>query len=106
MKHLEPCFEDGQIEWDNNDTENAIRPTKLGAKNWLFVGRDETGWRSAVVYTMVEQIRTHGQDPLTYFEWVFEKLMHNPAEEELEKLLPKNWVKNRQSTQMLQEKAA
>ena len=28
--HLERCFHDGQIEWDNNLTENTIRPTKLG----------------------------------------------------------------------------
>jgi transposase len=28
--HLEPCFMDGQIQFDNNLTENAIRPTKLG----------------------------------------------------------------------------
>ena len=31
-------------------------------------------------------------DPYAYFEWVFEKLMHNPAEDELEELLPVNWV--------------
>ena len=47
----------------------------FGAKNWLFIGRDETGWRSAIVYTMVEQVRRHGRDPFAYFEWVFEKLM-------------------------------
>ena len=27
----------------NNLVENAIRPTKLGAKNWLFVGREAAG---------------------------------------------------------------
>ena len=42
--HLEPCFMDGQIEFDNNLTENAIRPTKLGHKNWMFIGREHTGW--------------------------------------------------------------
>jgi transposase len=90
--HLEPCFLDGQIEFDNNHTEGAIRPTKLGAKNWMFIGREETGWRSAVIYTFVEQIRRHQLDPHAYFEWVFEKLMHNLAEDELEELLPVNWV--------------
>ena len=33
--HLEPCFHDGQIEWDNNLTENTIRPTKLGHGRWV-----------------------------------------------------------------------
>jgi len=91
-EHLEPCFLDGQIEFDNNLTENTIRPTKVGMKNWMFIGREETGWRSAVIYTFVEQIRRHGLDPHAYLEWVFEKLMHDPAEDELEALLPINWV--------------
>ena len=76
LPHLAPCFMDGQIEFDNNLTENAIRPTKLGHKNWMFIGGEHTGWRSAVIYTFVEQIRRHGADPFAYFEWVFEKLMN------------------------------
>jgi hypothetical protein len=95
LPHLEPCFMDGQIEFDNNLTENAIRPTKLGHKNWMFIGGEHTGWRSAVIYTFVEQVRRHGADPFAYFEWVFEKLMHNPAPEELQALLPANWIKTR-----------
>jgi transposase len=91
--HLEPCFMDGQIEFDNNNTENAIRPSKLGHKNWMFIGGGHTGWRSAVIYTFVEQIRRHLRDPFAYFEWVFGKLMHRPAPDELEALLPANWVK-------------
>ena len=93
LPHLEPCFMDGQIEFDNNLTENAIRPTKLGHKNWMFIGGEHTGWRSAVIYTFVEQIRVHGADPFAYFEWVFEKLMHNPPAEELESLLPAHWLR-------------
>ena len=88
--HLEPCFMDGQIQFDNNLTENAIRPTKLGHKNWMFIGGEHTGWRSAVIYTFVEQVRRHGADPFAYFEWVFEKLMHDPPAEEHEALLPVN----------------
>lgn len=105
-KQLEPCFHDGQIEFDNNHTENAIRPTKLGAKNWLFIGRDETGWRSAIVYTMVEQVRRHGRDPFAYFEWVFEKLMHNPAEEDIPSLLPTSWLEAQDASECLPQKAA
>jgi transposase len=93
--HLEPCFMDGQIEFDNNLTENAIRPTKLGHKNWMFIGGEQTGWRSAVIYTFVEQVRRHGADPFAYFEWVFEKLMRHPSPEQLEALLPTNWIKTR-----------
>jgi len=93
LPHLEPCFLDGRIKFDNNLTENAIRPAKLGMKNWMFIGHEKTGWRSAVIYTFVEQVRRHGKDPFAYFEWVFDKLMHNPAEEELPDLLPAAWLK-------------
>jgi transposase len=99
--HLEPCFMDGQIEFDNNLTENAIRPTKLGHKNWMFIGGEKTGWRSAVIDTFVEQVRRHGADPFAYFEWVFEKLMHNPPAEDHEALLPVNWIKTRPAASRL-----
>ena len=33
---LEVYLKDGTIEIDNNLVENAIRPTALGKKNWLF----------------------------------------------------------------------
>jgi transposase len=97
LPHLEPCFMDGRIEFDNNLTEGAIRPTKLGMKNWMFLGGEHTGWRSAVIYTFVEQVRRHGRDPFAYFEWVFGKLMHDPGPEEHEALLPANWIKTRPS---------
>jgi hypothetical protein len=80
---------------DDEEPENAIRPTKLGHKNWMFIGGEHTGWRSAVIYTFVEQIRRHGADPFAYFEWVFGKLMHNPRAEELEQLLPIHWIEAR-----------
>ena len=72
-----------------------VRPTKLGHKNWMFIGGEHTGWRSAVIYTFVEQIRRHCADPFAYFEWVFEKLMHNPPVAEHENLLPIHWIKAR-----------
>lgn len=95
LPHLEPCFLNGEIEFDNNLTENAVRPTKLGHKNWMFIGGEHTGWRSAVIYTFVEQIRRHGADPFAYFEWVFEKLMHKPPAEDLQMLLPIHWINAR-----------
>ena len=38
-ENLTVYLDDGRVEIDNNGTENAIRPTKLGAKNWMFIGR-------------------------------------------------------------------
>ena len=61
----------------------------------MFFGGEHTGWRSAVIYTLVEQVRRNGADPFADFEWVFEKLMRHPAPEELEALMPANWIKTR-----------
>ena len=35
---LEVYLKEPKIEIDNNLVENAIRPTALGKKNWLFFG--------------------------------------------------------------------
>src|SRR5690349_22498820 len=42
---LEVYLEDGKVEIDNNGVENAIRPTALGKKNWLFIGEADAGDR-------------------------------------------------------------
>jgi len=41
-----------QTRLDTNAVENAIRPSKLGAKNWLFVGQPDAGDRAAVLYSL------------------------------------------------------
>ena len=44
---LQRYLEEGVYEIDNNLVENAIRPTCIGKKNWLFIGYPDAGWRSA-----------------------------------------------------------
>jgi hypothetical protein len=39
--------EDGRLEIDNNEVENAIRPTALGKKTWVFIGAADAGDRAA-----------------------------------------------------------
>ncbi len=82
----------GEVHIDNNSVERGVRPTKIGAKNWLFIGGEETGWRSAVLYTMVENCRILGKDPYAYFKWVFEKLPVMTNQDDLHQLLPAAWV--------------
>jgi transposase len=43
---------DGQA--PNNHLEQQIKPWKLGAKNWLFVGRELAGEQAAVVMSPVQ----------------------------------------------------
>ena len=82
----------GHHDLDNNKAENAVRPLKLGAKNWLFIGREEAGWRSAVLYTMIENIRSQGKDPYAYLKWVFEQIPSMTNQDDLRTLLPQEWI--------------
>lgn len=67
-------LENGRVEMCNNLVENAIRPTALGKKNWLFIGDGETGERSAILYTLVENCRRLGIDPYAYLRDILAKL--------------------------------
>ncbi len=60
---LEVYLGDGRVEIDNNLVENAIRPTAIGKKNWLFIGEADAGQRSAIIYTVIESCRRRGLDP-------------------------------------------
>jgi hypothetical protein len=53
------------IEIYNNLVENAIRPTALGKKDWLFMGDANAGERGAILYTLIESCRRRGIDPYT-----------------------------------------
>jgi transposase len=83
-------LEDGQLEIDNNLTENAIRPSAVGKKNWLFIGHPEAGWRSAVIYSVIVSCRRRGIDPWEYLSDVLQRL---PAmkQSEISSLLPARW---------------
>jgi transposase len=93
---LERFLEHGEVEIDNNLVENAIRPTALGKKNWLFFGSEEAGARSAVMYTLIENCRLHGVEPYTYLKDVLERLP-TTTNQHVAQLTPFNWKKARQS---------
>lgn len=80
----------GRLEIDNNLTENAIRPSALGKKNWLFIGHPEAGWRSAVIYSVIVSCRRRGIDPWEYVRDVLQRLPGMKTSE-LPSLLPKQW---------------
>ena len=71
---LEVYLDDGRVEIDNNLVENAIRPTALGKKNWLFIGDADAGERGAIIYTIIESCRRRGIDPYAYLKDVLTRL--------------------------------
>src|SRR5690606_35371465 len=86
----------GMAEIDNNLVEKAIRPSAIGKKNWLFIGHPKSGQRAAIIYTMVENCRMHGIDPLAYLTDVMPKLVDRKAGAEVGDLLPRQWTTARQ----------
>jgi transposase len=87
---LQRFLEHGEAEIDNNLVENAIRPTALGKKNWLFFGSAEAGQRSAVMYTLIENCRLHGVEPYRYLKDVLERLPRC-TNQDVDQLTPLRW---------------
>ncbi len=87
----------GQVRIDNNLTEQAIRPCKLGAKNWLFVGSPDAGKNSAIIYTILESCRRRGIEPMAYLSDVLRRLP-SMTNQEAETLAPKNWKQSQVNT--------
>ncbi len=86
----------GEVEIDNNLVENAIRPTALGKKNWLFFGSEEAGQRSAVIYTLIENCRLHGVEPYAYLKDLLQRLPHT-TNQEVDQLTPLKWKQAREA---------
>jgi len=81
----------GMVEIDNNVVENAIRPSAIGKKNWLFIGHPKAGQRSAIIYTMVENCRLQGIDPLAYLAEMMPLLVDREEGADVSDLLPRQW---------------
>ena len=76
---------------DTNSVENAIRPSKLGAKNWLFIGHPDAGDRAAVIYSLVVSCQRHGHNPHDYLRDVLSRLPAMTTSDNLRPLLPSLW---------------
>jgi transposase len=88
---LEIYLQDPLIEIDNNLVENAIRPTALGKKNWLFFGDANAGERGAVIYSIIESCRRHGVEPYSYLRDVLTRLP-SMTNRQIKDVVPKAWA--------------
>jgi transposase len=80
----------GRYEIDNNLVENDVRPSAVGRKRWLFIGHPEAGWRSAVIYTIIQSCRRRGINPQEYLTDVLGRLPSITAQE-AQQLVPSRW---------------
>ena len=93
-EQLDKYCGDGRIEIDNNGVENAIRPTAVGKKNWLFIGHPDAGDRSAIIYTIIENCKKLGINPQEYLKDVLTRLPSMKISE-VDQLLPAVWLEAR-----------
>jgi transposase len=84
--------ETGHVEIDNNLVENAIRPTAIGKKNWLFFGSPDSGQQSAIIFSVLETCRKLGVDQYAYLHDVLSRLPKLTAQE-AKQLTPARWQK-------------
>jgi transposase len=95
---LEVYLRDGRVEIDNNLVENAIRPTAIGKKNWLFVGDADAGDRGAIIYTIIESCRRRALNPYAYLRDALTRLPQM-TNHQIGELTPANWAKHQTSLQ-------
>jgi transposase len=83
-------LDDGRFPIDNNPIENAIRPIALGRKNWLFVGSESAGRRSAAIMSLLATAKANGHDP---HAWLLDVLTRLPTtlNSQIGELLPHRW---------------
>jgi len=91
---LQVYLGDGRIAIDNNGVENAIRPTAIGKKNWLFIGAAEAGERSAILYTIIENCRRSGINPDEYLRDILTRLP-SITNQQIHTVTPQAWAKEK-----------
>ena len=104
-ERFEGYLRDGRMEIDNNLVENAIRPTKLGLKNHLFIGAAEAGAASALLYTLVANCKAAGIDPEWYLAEAIRRLRPGATPEQVAALTPARLAPMLQNERLARESA-
>jgi hypothetical protein len=101
---LTQFVEDGTLEIHDNLIKNAIRPSALGKRNFLFIGLPEAGERSAVIYTLLGSCQRHGLNPFDCLKDLFTRL---PVAKitEIKAFTPAAWAKGKAKEIRLKEPA-
>lgn len=76
MVPLKAFLHDGRIEIDNNPAENAIRPTVIGRKNWLFSVSESGARANAICLSIAETAKANGID---FYQYLVKLLSELPS---------------------------
>jgi hypothetical protein len=91
------CLRHGHTRLDTNLLESKFRPTKIGQRNWNFIGHPDAGQKSAIMYSILATCRIHRIEPRSYLTDVLEQLIAydgEPPAQLLQSLLPWNWAQS------------
>lgn len=81
-------LEDGNVELTNNRRERELRKLVLGKKNWLFVGHDLSGSRTAAILTIVATCVSYDVNPRAYLHLATKLILDRWPQKKLRDLLP------------------
>lgn len=98
-KALKAFLYNGQIEIDNNPAENAIRPTVIGRKNWLFSVSEAGAKANAICLSLAETAKANGIDFYKYLVKLLTDLPNLPIHQQpelVEAYMP--WSENIRTT--------
>lgn len=81
---------DGRLEIDNNPAERAIRGIALGRKNYLFIGAEDAGDRTATMHSLIETAKLNDVNPEAWLADVLTRIADHPINK-IDELLPWRW---------------
>lgn len=84
-------LKDGRVQIDSNLVENAIRPSAIGKKNWLFMGDAQSGAVAATFYTLIGNCHREGIEATAYLTDIFKRLPTH-TNQTVHRLTPKAWA--------------
>lgn len=80
----------GDLNIDNNVSENALRRIAVGRRAWLFCGSDNGGRTAAILFGLIASCQRHKVDPFAYLRDVLTRIAAHPHHR-LDELLPDRW---------------
>lgn len=94
-------LDDGRLPFDNNQSEQTIRPLVIGRKNWIFLGHPQAAAGRLKLFSIVSSAHRHHLIVEDYLADVLYKLAYAqqlephlllPGSVYLQSLLPDHWA--------------